>query len=361
MPSWIQIEVKDSSDDDRSTRSRSQEETSSGGNGLLLGIFVGLIAVVVLGGAGFLFRDRLFGNGDVVAVVNGDELTRQQLVAERQLYIAMSGLTQGQQPVQTPSDFEILNQMIADRLKVQEAQQAGISASPAEAEAQISALESQAGFTQAQLDSALAQAGIDRSVLQEWLGRQLVIGQYVNQVLLPNAPDGSRDAVVRNWSNNLQARADVEIRLSSGGTARAAKVGEPAPDFALPTPDGEMIRLSDLRGQPVLVNFWATWCPPCKIEMPDIEALYQKYKDDGLEVIAVDQQESPAEVQAFFDEMNLSFQPVIDSTGEIFNIYRVVALPMSYFIDADGIVRFQHRGMMTGEQMEDYASQLMSN
>ena len=255
----------------------------------------------------------------------------------------------------------MLNQMIADRLKYQEAQAAGISVPDSMVEAQIADLEAQAGFTDAQINAALAQAGLARSTLKEWLRRQLVVSQYVSNVVLQNAPAGAQDSVVRAWTNNLQARADVRIQLGSGDTQRAAKVGEPAPDFTLQTPDGDMLSLSDLRGRPVLVNFWATWCPPCKIEMPDMEDVYQKYQDQGFTIVAVDQQESPAAVQAFFDEMGLTFQPVIDSTGEIFNVYRVVALPTSYFIDSDGIIRFQRRGMMTREEMENYVSQLLSN
>lgn len=357
MPKWIKIEIADT-DDDGPDRSRKQAE-SSGNDGLLLGVLAGLVVVLIVAGAGFLFRDRIFGS-DVVAVVNGEEITQQGLAKEKALFVTMSSLTQGQ-TVPSPSDFDILNQMIAGRLKYQAAQSAGINISTTAVENQIAELEAQAGFTDAQVESALAQAGLDRSVLQAWIRRQIAISQYVSNVVLRSAPAGTEDAVVRTWSNNLQAQADVEIRLGSGGTQQTAKVGEPAPDFTLSTPDGETLRLSDLRGQTVLLNFWATWCPPCKTEMPDMEDLYQKYKDQGFTIVAVDQQESPAAVQDFFDKMNLSFQSVIDPTGETFNVYRVVALPTSYFIDSDGIIRFQHRGMMTREQMENYTSQLISD
>lgn len=358
MPKWIKIEVKDTRD--HPSRSRAADEPS-GSSGLLVGLLAGLIVLMGIAGAGFLLRDRIFGTGNVVASVNGQAITRQELTTERTLFVTMSTLTQGQPPTQTPTEFDILNQMIADRLKYQAAAAAGIRVSTEQVEAQINALTAQAGFTDAQLQSALTQAGLDRSVLQEWLRRQIAISQYVNSMVLQDVPAEAQEATLRNWSNNLQAQADVEIHLGATGTRRAAKVGEPAPDFALPTPDGETVRLSDLRGRPVLLNFWATWCPPCKIEMPDIEALYQKYKDQGFTVIAIDQQESPAAVQDYFDEMGLSFQPVIDSTGEVFSLYRVVALPTSYFIDAEGIVRFQHRGMMTRQQMENYTSQIMSD
>ncbi|MFQ5854770.1 MAG: redoxin domain-containing protein [Anaerolineae bacterium] len=360
MPKWIKIEIKDQDDQPARTRSAAGDE-SSGSRSLLLGLLAGVVVVTGVAGAGFMLRNRFLADSDVAATVNGQPITQQELATEQALFVTMSTLTQGKPPAQPPTEFEILNQMIANQLKYQAATSAGITVSPEQVEAQISAIEAQAGFTEAQLQSALAQAGLDRSVLQEWLRRQIAIGAYVSSVLLVNVPPAAQEAAVRNWSNTLQTQADVEIRLGTSGARRAAKIGEPAPDFALPTPGGETVSLSDFRGRPVLLNFWATWCPPCKIEMPDIEALYQKYKDQGFTVIAIDQQESPAAVQAFFDQMGLSFQPVIDSTGEIFNLYRVVALPTSYFVDAGGIVRVRHRGMMTREQMEGYARQIISN
>jgi thiol-disulfide isomerase/thioredoxin len=322
---------------------------------------LGLVVLIGVAGIGFVLGNRVLSGRDVVAVINGQPIAQQELAREHTLFVTMSTLTQGQPPAQLPTEFDILNQMIGDRLKFQAAARAGITVSPAEIEAQISQIEAQAGFTEAQLQAALAQAGLERGFLADWIERQIAIGQYINRVVLQNVPPQAQEAAVRAWSNSLQTQADVEIRLGTAGTRRAARVGEPAPDFALPTPGGETVRLSELKGRPVLLNFWATWCPPCKIEMPDIEALYQKYRAQGLTVIAVNQKESPAVVQAYFDQMGLLFQPVIDSTGETFNIYRVVALPTSYFIDAQGIVRVHHRGMMTREQMEGYVSQVISN
>lgn len=360
MPKWIKIEVKDT--EGRPARPRSAAAGKSSGNrSLLLGVLAGLIVVLAVVGVGFLLRQRFFGGeGGVVAVVNGQSITQQELTDELTLFITMSTLTQGSPPANPPKDFDILNQMIADRLKYWQAAGAGIAVSSEQVEAQIAAIEAEAGFTEAQLRSALTQAGLDRSVLQEWLQRQIAISAYLSNFVLVNVPSDQQDIAVRNWSNTLQTQADVEIRLGVSGSRRAARIGEPAPDFTLSTPDGKNVTLSDYRGRPVLVNFWATWCPPCKIEMPDIEELYQKYKDQGFTVIAVDQQESPDAVRRYFADMGLSFQPVIDSTGEIFSLYRVVALPTSYFIDADGIVRFQHRGLMTRDQMEGYAAQVLS-
>jgi len=112
-----------------------------------------------------------------------------------------------------------------------------------------------------------------------------------------------------------------------------------APDFTLPTLSGESIRLSDLRGKVVLLNFWATWCIPCRTEMPTIEELYQHYKDRGLEVLAVNLDVlSIGGVEAFMKEVTVTFRVVMDPSWSTARAYRVVGLPTSYLIDRAGNV-----------------------
>ena len=90
-----------------------------------------------------------------------------------------------------------------------------------------------------------------------------------------------------------------------------------APDFTLATLDGGSIQLSDLRGQPIFINFWASWCGPCRAEMPHIQAAYETYSDDGLIVLGVDQLESPPPVAQFVDEYSLTFPIPLDSDGDV--------------------------------------------
>lgn len=113
----------------------------------------------------------------------------------------------------------------------------------------------------------------------------------------------------------------------------------PAPDFTLPTLSGESFRLADLRGKVVLLNFWATWCIPCRTEMPAIEALYQRYKDRGLDVLAVNLDVlSTAGVEAFVKEAGVTFPIILDPSWATARAYRVVALPTTYLIDRAGNV-----------------------
>ena len=132
----------------------------------------------------------------------------------------------------------------------------------------------------------------------------------------------------------------------------APLVGRPAPDFALNDLDGNPVNLRDLRGKVVVLNFWATWCPPCRAEMPEIEAIHQQYKDKGVTVIGIDIRETVAEVRDFIEDGGLSWTFVIDRTGAVAAGYAVSAIPTSFFIDAAGIVRAIEVGAMTKGGME---------
>lgn len=128
---------------------------------------------------------------------------------------------------------------------------------------------------------------------------------------------------------------------SSSGKTSAPQAGFLAPDFELSTLTGEMIKLSDLRGQAVLINLWATWCPPCRAEMQTIETVYNEYKENGFTVLAVNMtyQDDPAAVTPFANEQGLTFPILLDQTGEVSRAYQLRSLPSSYFIDREGIIK----------------------
>ncbi|MCA9938003.1 MAG: TlpA family protein disulfide reductase [Anaerolineales bacterium] len=152
--------------------------------------------------------------------------------------------------------------------------------------------------------------------------------------------------------------ADEIYSLDTGGIS----AGDVAPEFIAADLAGQSVRLSDFQGQPLILNFWATWCPPCRVEMPDLQKAFQQHADDGLQILALDQQESAEAVGAFFhDEMGLSFTPLLDANGAIASQYGVYNFPTSVFVNAAGEVTAVHRGMMTFAQIEGYLQETLGS
>ncbi len=132
-------------------------------------------------------------------------------------------------------------------------------------------------------------------------------------------------------------------RVRSGAPASSppmeARVGFAAPDFTLPRLDGEMLSLHELRGQVVILNFWATWCAPCRAEMPVLDRVYRDRREDGVVVLGVNHMETAAQVQRYLASLSLSFPILLDEQGEVGRAYRVRALPTTYFVDREGVIR----------------------
>lgn len=143
------------------------------------------------------------------------------------------------------------------------------------------------------------------------------------------------------------AIATASVPEPSGSLA----VGELAPDFLLAYADGNQVKLSDLRGRPVILNFWATWCGPCRVEMPDLVQAYQEHADEGLVVIGVNFQEGDPQIQEFAEEFDIPF-PLAADTGDVARAYQVRVMPSSYFIDKAGKVNTRWLGVLTPSVIE---------
>ena len=132
-----------------------------------------------------------------------------------------------------------------------------------------------------------------------------------------------------------QTSADEGVRF-------APEVGAIAPDFTLVNTIGDEVTLSDHRGQVVMINFWATWCPPCRQEMPGIESRYQQHRG-SLEVLAIDNDEALEQVLSFTEEFELSFDPLLDPGAKVQIQYQVRAYPTTVFVNEHGIIQFVSR------------------
>jgi len=131
--------------------------------------------------------------------------------------------------------------------------------------------------------------------------------------------------------------------LIPGSTQQSAIAhrGFLAPDFALKSLDGETVRLSEFRGKAIILNFWASWCPPCREEMPALQRVSQAYQSRGVEVIAVNvtSEDVLSSVQEFIQSSGVTFTVLLDEQGEVQSVYRTSGLPTTVFIDQEGIIR----------------------
>jgi thiol-disulfide isomerase/thioredoxin len=129
-----------------------------------------------------------------------------------------------------------------------------------------------------------------------------------------------------------------------------------ARNFSVPTLDGANQTLSALKGKVVFLNFWATWCGPCRVEMPSMEILYQRFKDSDFVMLAVDIQENREEVSAFMRNMGLSFPVGLDLNGKASSLYNISAVPTSYIIDRDGYIVAAVRGSINWNRPEVFSA-----
>lgn len=149
------------------------------------------------------------------------------------------------------------------------------------------------------------------------------------------------------------------VTLKASPSGPPPKEGQPAPEFDVLLLDGSTFRLGDYRGQAVWVNFWATWCPPCRAEMPDIQEVYEAHRDQGLTVVALSIGEGRGDVEAYVRKTGLTFDIGLDSDTAVSAQYRIVGIPTHFFIDRDGVLREIRIGALNKKGMEQRVSRLL--
>lgn len=163
------------------------------------------------------------------------------------------------------------------------------------------------------------------------------------QVDAPPAGSGNQITTQENQTSETEKTGDSsEVGL---------EVGNLAPDFNLSTMDGESIQLSELRGERVMVNFWATWCPPCRAEMPDMQKFYEN-KD--INILAVNLTETESDlmtIQNFVTDFELTFPILKDENTEVANTYQIQPIPTTFMVDSNGIIQYKAFGAMNYDLM----------
>ncbi len=142
------------------------------------------------------------------------------------------------------------------------------------------------------------------------------------------------------------------LALLMAGAAHASepRVGAPAPDFTLENRAGGTVSLSDLRGEVVLLNFWATWCPPCREEMPLLDQIYSRYEALGFTLLGVNVEQDSRLADRFLADVPVSFPILLDPKEQVSQLYRVPAMPTTVIIDRQGTVRYIHHGFRAGDE-----------
>ncbi|MCK0164575.1 TlpA disulfide reductase family protein [Marinobacter sp. S6332] len=158
--------------------------------------------------------------------------------------------------------------------------------------------------------------------------------------------------------NNPVKAAALVLALSGVATlAQAEAINVPAPDFTLESRAGDNIRLEDHRGEVVMLNFWASWCGPCRQEMPLMDDLYGRYQDLGFTILAVNVDENRGEALRFLDKVPVSYPILYDPESSVSELYEVPAMPTTVMIDRDGNVRYIHYGYKPGYE-DEYEAQI---
>ncbi len=147
-------------------------------------------------------------------------------------------------------------------------------------------------------------------------------------------------AVVALVGLGWMALTRAPVEKTTAGPPPAPKQGFSAPDFTLQTLDGQQITLHALRGKVVVINFWATWCSPCKAEMPAMQQVYEAYRTQGLEILAITVERDTAAIEAFVQQYGLTFPILLDSETMAARQYQVHGTPTTFFVDRQGVIRW---------------------
>lgn len=190
------------------------------------------------------------------------------------------------------------------------------------------------------------------------LGVLLGFGLIFGSSLLTSRDQPTATVGVRDGASTGSGAVQLGFPATTTTVAPAPIVGAPAPDFELDVPQGDPIRLSDLRGKVVLLNFWATWCGPCRVEMPTLQDKYERWREAGFTILGVNFDESPEAVLEFKQELGLSFPLLLDPGGRVQRLYNIRGYPSTVIVDEQGVIRIIHIGILTEGQLQDYLDQV---
>jgi peroxiredoxin len=290
---------------------------------------------------------------DAVARVNG-QLIFERDVEKRLNFLKFLDALYDRASPNPPNATSALEEIIGQLVELQDARKAGVTATDAEVEKAIGEVAESAKRDLTEIEGLLGRYTLTMPDMREYSASLLVIGKNRQRVTAEASNPSEEQTRLNEWFQSLINAARIE-RFKAPGSGPAPRVGAEAPDFTLKDLSGKDVTLSSLRGKPVMINFWATWCPPCREEIPVITKLYGETKGGtSYEVLGVATQSDASTIRAFADEFAMDFPLLPDANSNVVSSYHVLPIPTTFFVDKDGIIRFIQTGPVRREVMEEW-------
>lgn len=294
----------------------------------------------------------------VVARINDTEFTQSQLEHELAIDRAVHWLTTGQELLRQDPE-EKLERLTTALLIDQEARDAGISASEDEVAKTLTVFVEERNVSVEMLENALRAQGLTLDEFTETVvARTVRTEKYITDVVMAGVETpAEQQENLAAWLADIQKNTTVEILYEP--PEEAPVLNAVAPDFTLTNLAGEAVSLSQFRGKPVVINFWATWCVPCRREMPAFQQAFETYQADDLVILAINMEEDATLVEPFVDELGLDFEILYDEDGQVTKEYQVTGLPRTLFVDPQGVIRHIQVGEVQDVLLDGFLNRIL--
>jgi peroxiredoxin len=319
---------------------------------IALGVAVTLLLAVAVAWA-WITNPLANVPSDAVARVNGQFIYERDVENRLNFLKFLDALYDRTSP-NPPNATSALEEIIGQLMELQDARKAGMAVTESDVDQAVEEIVSSSGRNLSDIEDLLGRYTLKMSHMREYSANLLLIGKNRQRVSAEASDATAEQTLLNEWFQRLIDATKIE-RFKAPGSGPAPRVGAEAPDFTLQDLSGNDVRLSSLRGKPVMINFWATWCPPCREEIPVITKLYNETEGgSSYEVLGVATQSDTSTIRAFADEFDMDFPLLPDAGSNVVSTYHVLPIPTTFFVDKDGIIRFIQTGPVTRASMEEW-------
>ena len=294
----------------------------------------------------------------IVAYIGDSPVTETQWEQAR-AYAEATLLLLGE-PGAALDEAAVLESFVEDLFIAREAGEVGYQVSAATVGEEENRILTVAGRSQADLTEILREVGLTHNGWRSELRRTVLAANYLEEVVLADTPPGQRPQQRVDWLAERKKALGVQL-IPDFEPLEGLSIGDLAPDFEVQTLAGETLKLSDLRGQPVILNFWATWCYPCRQEMPLFTETYEQNHAEGLVIFAINVGESQAAAQDFVDDFGIQFPVGLDADQSVTRAYRIFGMPTTFFINRQGVIDYVVAGAIRESDLDRLVDALLED